>query len=384
MQQCTSCGAPFPSESNNCPACGTPVYEAGPFQETASAAPGAQTDRTKFAAPYRPGTFQEVSPVQPAPPATAPPSYFSGYTHPQGSTHPMYPSLQQPPLRPRSSLSRGMIIAIVLAALLIMFSGFGLIYYSTVYHPAQLRIQATSTAQTLQTQAARATALANAQTTGTAVAYANATSTAQAVATTNAQATATALQNVYTTDTRGTPSLNDSLAFNTGSGWDEDLAQGGGGCAFSNGAYHASLDPKGYYFPCIAQNTNFSDFVFQVQMSIIRGDGGGLVFRANSSVFKFYVLDIGHDGTYYIEASKDQTHSTEIGYGQSSAFKQNRGQSNLLTLIARGNNMYVYINKQYTGSVSDSTFTSGQIGFMVDSHSTSTEVAFTNARVWKI
>ena len=98
-----------------------------------------------------------------------------------------------------------------------MFSGFGLIYYSTVYHPNQLHVQATATVQTRQTEVAQTTVTANAQATGTAVAIANATATAQAQATAAAVATATALQNIYNSATQGSPVLNDSLSFNTGS-----------------------------------------------------------------------------------------------------------------------------------------------------------------------
>lgn len=454
MQQCTSCGSTLPPGANNCPACGAPTYNASAFQETASMAPGIQSDKppqqevyqpgffqeaasipsntqddkTRLPQPYPPGSFQESSLAQPAatpeytvqagphtppPPAASSgvnygqPAYPPGAPQPQptppqlppygqqqpyyansqqplyGMSQPGFPPVQQPPQR-KSTLSRGMIIGIIAAAVLIMLSGVGLIYYSSVYRPAQLHMQATSTAQTVRTQEAQATALAYAQATGTAVAYANATSTAQAVATANAVATATALQNIYTSATSGTPVLNDSLAFNTGSGWDENLAQGGGGCGFNSGAYHASLTPKGYYFTCIAHNTNFSNFAFQVQMQIVQGDAGGLVFRANSSTYKYYVLSIGRDGTYFVSASKDFSHSTEIGYGQSPAFKQNAGQTNLLTLVARGNNMYFFVNKQYAGSINDGAYKSGQIGLMVDNRTGSTDVAFKNAQVWKL
>ena len=392
------------------------VYQPGIFQESASLPPNMQNDKTRLPQPYPPGSFQESRSAQPAaipeytvqagphtplPPAASSganygqPAYPSGapqqqqpyYANSQqplyGMSQPGFPPLQQPPPR-KSTLSRGMIIGIVAAAALIMLSGVGLIYYSSVYRPAQLHMQATSTAQALGTQDAQATALANAHATGTAVAYANATSTAQAVATANTVATATALQDIYTSATKGTPVLNDSLAFNTGSGWDENQAQGGGGCGFNNGAYHASLTPKGYYFTCIAHNTNFSNFTFQVQMQIVQGDAGGLVFRANSSTYKYYILSIGRDGTYFVSESKDFSHSTEIGYGQSPAFKQNLGQTNLLTLVARGNNMYFFVNKQYAGSINDGAYKSGQIGLMVDNRSGSTDIAFKNAQVWKL
>ncbi|MFL5627656.1 MAG: hypothetical protein ACJ788_18925 [Ktedonobacteraceae bacterium] len=432
MQQCTSCGATLPPGANNCPACGAPTYDTGAFQETismgpnarpdksaqgevyapgsfqeaASIPPQAQADKMRLAGPYQPGSFQEAGSIQPAanpdqtvqagPRTAIPPSASSGANYgqsayPAPAQQPSYtvpqqgfpPFPQQPPPR-KSGLSRGMTIAIAAAVLLLILSGVGLIYYSTVYRPAQLHMQATSTAQTILTQEARATAQANARATGTAIAIANATSTAQAVATANALATATALQNIYVTATRGTPALTDSLTRNSGSGWDEDQAQGGGGCAFSNGAYHASLTPKGYYFTCMAQNTNFSNFAFQVQMNIVRGDAGGFVFRANNSASKFYILSIGRDGTYFIAVSKDASHNTQIGYGQSTVFKQNPGQSNLLTIVVRGNTMYFYVNKQFAGSINDGTYKSGQIGLIVDNRSTSTDVAYTNAQVWKL
>src|SRR5207247_40200 len=99
-------------------------------------------------------------------------------------------------------------------------------------------IHATATAQTQQTIVAQTTATAYTQATGTAVAISHATATAQAQVT----ATATALQNIYTSATKGSPILDDSLSFNTGSSWEEDQAQGGGGCGFTGGAYHASID----------------------------------------------------------------------------------------------------------------------------------------------
>jgi len=275
-------------------------------------------------------------------------------------------------------------ILLIVLALLIMFSGFGLIYYSTVYHPNQLHVQATATVQTRQTEVAQTTVTANAQATGTAVAIANATATAQAQATAAAVATATALQNIYNSATQGSPVLNDSLSFNTGSNWEEDQAQGGGGCAFTGGAYHASIDQKGFYFACAAQNTNFANFAYQVQMTITKGDAGGVFFRGNRSAFHFYLLSIGKDGTFDLFVSKDQNHSSDLNFGNSPAIKKGLGQTNLITVVVRGKNIYFYINKQYAGSVVDNTYTSGQIGVFVDAHSTATDVAFKHAQAWKL
>src|SRR5712692_2872416 len=252
--QCNSCGADIPVGARHCPSCGAPVFAPG----------SSQPDRTMPANAYIPGSFQETaSPaagLQPEQTFPANPAGFSstpasvpygqaGYPSPPVQQAPLYlgaqppslPYVMPPPVLPRrpqrrAGLSRGMTILLVILALLIMSSGFGLIYYSTVYHPNQLHMQATATSQTSQTMVARVTATANAQATGTAVAIVNATATAQAQATADVIATATALQNIYTEATRGTPALNESLSFNTGSNWDEDLAQGGGGCSFTGGA----------------------------------------------------------------------------------------------------------------------------------------------------
>ncbi|MEO8956642.1 MAG: family 16 glycoside hydrolase [Ktedonobacteraceae bacterium] len=296
---------------------------------------------------------------------------------------------QQPPsipptTRPGRGLSRGFMIVLVLLALLIILSGFGLIYYSTVYQPNQIHAQGTATAQTNQTRITQATATAHAQATGTAIAVVNATATANAVATAHVVGTATALQSIYTHATSGNPVLNEPLNGNTGSNWDVDQAQGGGGCGFNGGSYRASIYSKGFYFSCFAQNTNFSNFAFQVQMNITRGDSGGLIFRGNSATTKFYAFQVGQDGSYDLFASQDRTHSSDLLFSNSPTIKKNTGQTNLVTIIARGGNISFYINKRYTGSVSDGTFKSGQIGLFASDHTHPTDVTFSNLQIWNL
>ncbi len=436
--QCTSCGTPIPPGAYHCPLCGTPAYDPGVYQETVHSSPNHSIEPTHPVGSYSPGTFQGApsSQANPPPDGTVPANNFQSGMHstplPDSYIQPPYTPAQQPfppyeymqrqmytpaqqpapayaqnqqqqqiryvappptynqqppsiaPTRSGRRLSRGFMIVLVLVALLIMFSGFGLIYYSTVYQPKQLRAQGTATAQTMQTRITRATATAHAQVTRTAVAVANATATANAVATANVVATATALQSIYTHATSGNPALNESLSTNTGTNWDVDQAQGGGGCGFNGGSYRASIYSKGFYFSCFAQNTNFSNFAFQVQMNVTRGDSGGLIFRGNSSANKFYAFQVGQDGSYDLFASQDRTHSSDLLLGNSPTIKKNTGQTNLVTIIARGGNISFYINKQYTGSVSDGTFKSGQIGFFALDHTNPTDVTFSNLRIWQL
>lgn len=277
-----------------------------------------------------------------------------------------------------------MTVLLLVLALLMLLSGIGLVYYSLDFHPAQLRAYATATVQTIQTVQTHATATVNAQVTGTAVAYAHATATAQVRATAVAAATATALQTIYTQATSSNPALFDPLTGNDGNNWDEGNANGGGGCFFAGGSYHSSMPQKGFYLTCMAESSNVHNFAFQVQMTTLKGDGGGLVFRSSNSNFHAYRFRVGHDGLYALVATLDGQHSSVLKSGASSAINTNPNAPNLLTVIARGSNMYLYINKQYITNVSDGTYSSGQIGMFAEDATNPTEVAFSHAEVWNL
>lgn len=294
-----------------------------------------------------------------------------------------YSTFQQKQSRP-TSLSRGKTAILLLLALLMMFSGFGLIYYSTVVRPVQLRVDATQTVQSIVTSEVKATTLTNEHATSTARTLNNTLATAQAQATIIAVATVTAYHAIYTQATSGTPVLDDSLSTNSSSNWDEYSDGNGGGCQFNGGALHASILQKNYFVACFAQSTNFSNFAFQAQMTIIRGDEGGVIFRANNANSNFYYFRVGHDGYYALFLSKGNNLNTTLAEDVSSAIKTAPGQTNILTVIARGSNLYFFINKQFVASINDNTFTHGAIGVVAGDLSHPTDVAFTHAEVWQL
>ena len=395
MQHCTGCGTPLSPEMTICPRCGKFVSRIP--QPTGNS--GDETLPNSF------GAFQETMP----PPYNPPPSRNYPPQAPYASSNSpamvnydlrTYSPSQQPALNPthipntppissypvqgpgqsRAALSQKTLISLFVLAGLIMLSGFSLIFYAAIARPAQLRTQATATVQAIQTINANGTATARNQATATAQAYAKATATSQA----QAQATTTALQNIYNRATNGTPALASSLAFQTGSNWDIYDATGGGGCGFTGGALHASIAQKNFYVPCFAHATNFGNFALEVQMTILKGDEGGLIFRANDATSQFYIFRVGHDGTYTLLVSKDNTHNTPIAYDKSAAIKVGFGQTNLLTVIAQGSNFYLYINKQFIGSTNDGSYTTGEIGIFAGNNGNPTDVAFSNIHVWTL
>ncbi|MEO8970131.1 MAG: hypothetical protein ABI406_00855 [Ktedonobacteraceae bacterium] len=323
--QCSACGAEIPPATSVCQNCGLPV--------------------ARSESGY--GTFQKTQPR-------------------------------------RKSYSRGKTAILLLLALLMMFSGFGLIYYSTVVRPVQLRVEATQTVQSILTTDVKATTITSTHATGTAGAINNTLATAQAQATAVAVATVTVYHAIYTQATSGIPVLDDSLSTNSSSNWDEYSDGNGGGCQFSGAALHASILLKNYFVACFAQSTNFSNFAFQTQMTILKGDEGGVIFRANNANSNFYYFRVGHDGYYALFLSKGNNLNTTLAEDASPAIKTAPGQTNILTVIARGSNLYLFVNEQFVTSISDNTFTHGAIGVVAGDLSHPTEVAFTHAEIWQL
>ena len=289
-------------------------------------------------------------------------------------------------------------------ALLLIGGSLGLIvYYASAQYSktlsanaaaeAQLTAQARARAQsTEQANALSATAtgqvLATAQAGIEASATAQVEATASAIAATDlATATVTALESMYTQATSGTPALDDPLSDNTGNHkWDEGKGQTvNTGCAFTGGAYQASESQLGYFQPCFAEATHFSNFAYQVQMTITNGNlaQGGVLFRANSIAGQYYLFRIGIDGSYALELYNN-SQFTMLSSGFSSQITIGLNQSNELDVLANKNTLYLYVNKGFVASVTDTTLSSGQIGVVAIDNGTPIVAQFTNARVWNV
>src|SRR6266487_317278 len=186
-----------------------------------------------------------------------------------------------------------------------------------------------------------------------------------------ATATVTAQHNIYVQATSGTPTLDDPLINNSkGDNWD-----GGNACVFTGGAYHVKIGQKDTFLVCSARPT-LANFAYQVQMTILKGDGGGITFRtggANPFGYRFFLsLD------YF-----------DLNYGDknlasSAAIKANLNQTYLLTAIVRGGTISLYVDKQWVTTVEDNAASSGGIGLMAVDFNNEADVAFRNAQVWNL
>ncbi|HZU67979.1 MAG TPA: hypothetical protein VFA09_11945 [Ktedonobacteraceae bacterium] len=302
-------------------------------------------------------------------------------------------------IRKRQGISPGMMILIIVLATALIGGGLGLIIYAatTQYH-TQLTTQATAQAQS--TLSVQNTALAKTQVvvqaTNSALATAQAgilaTATAQAGATATAgaisnlgTATATALENLLSNDTTGNPMLTDALTDNTGGNrWDEGLTGNGNTGCFFNQDYHAREAQTNFLQPCYADATNFSNFVYEIQMTIDQGSQGGILFRANKSQGQFYLFRVGVDGSFTLEIYNNNTSVKMLSSGVSDAINAGYGQQNDVAVLADKNLLYLYVNQQLVTAATDSALSAGQIGVAAIDYGMPTEVEFSNAQVWKL
>jgi hypothetical protein len=314
----------------------------------------------------------------------APSAYPPPYTgYPQaGQQTPQLP----PPKKRRFSLTVTILLIVIV---LFLLGGSGLIYYVGVYRPQQIHANATATVNAQVTGTAQANAQATANALGTAMAQANSTATAQASATAAASATASALQAVLSQATSGTPALSDPLNAPSNNNWDQLSASNstaGGSCAYTGGAYHSNMPQKSFFQPCFAETPTYGNFAFQVQMTITQGDEGGILFRADPANSKFYLFRISQSGAYdlFLYVDNQGGHAKNLLSNSSTLIKTGQNQTNTITVVARGANIYFFINSQYLDGVSNGMFSSGKIGVFGESNTNPTDVAFSNAQVWQL
>jgi len=161
-----------------------------------------------------------------------------------------------------------------------------------------------------------------------------------------------------------------------------------GTCAFTGGAYHVIAIPQPGTGPqpgkgCGPNSSNFSDFASQVQMKIVKGYGGGIFFRDDGKGNGYYFL-IGQNGTYELGIYNNCNNCTfkPLRTSSSTAIITDLNQPNLVAVVASGSTIDLYVNTQKIDSVSDSSYSKGRIGVFASVGNGSTEVVFSNAKVW--
>jgi hypothetical protein len=268
----------------------------------------------------------------------------------------------------------GLVLLVVLASVgIFLFNGSR---FNT--NANNFNVVATTQARDATTFAAQGTLQAN-----------HTTATAQAIITATAIAQANASTTVVAQNPDPYPPYNWKLALldplkdnSKGYSWDVKPAQYGT-CSFINGAFHVVSPTSPNYHGCAAQNTNVSNLAYEVEISIISGNCGAIIFRANVSLHQYYYFRICQDGSYQFLLYTQTGYATKTFINDSSPYiHTGLGALNLIAVVAMSNTFTLYINHQLINSVQDSTYSQGQIGLVADNDNSPTEVAFSNAKVW--
>ncbi|HEY3994282.1 MAG TPA: hypothetical protein VGM01_15540 [Ktedonobacteraceae bacterium] len=304
------------------------------------------------------------------------------------------PTWPPPPrLRPSQGPPKWAKILAGSLATLLVFSGLGLLIYSTTDQYTQT-LNAPRTHATATVQAAlHATATGIRQVQQTAVPLQTANAQVFATATTQAgpaaTATAALAQGTQTSQemaallsraTEGTPTLDDPLSNNSqGNTWDVGYTDNNNsGCNFVNSSYQVLEAIQTMIRPCFADATKFGNFAYQVSLTFNSNCSGGIILRGDKNTGQYYLFLINANGSYSFEVYTSIQHFT-LASGSSTA-----GQANTLAVVADQGVFDLFINQRYVAEAIDGELSSGQVGVAVENTSVPASVNFSNAKAWKI
>jgi transcriptional regulator with XRE-family HTH domain len=182
---------------------------------------------------------------------------------------------------------------------------------------------------------------------------------------------------------KGTLMLNDALKDGSSpAAWHVQRWGPWSDCGFTRGVYRYETTTPAY---CLADETNFADFIYEIQMTIVQGDTGGITFRANDDRDEYYFFQLRIDGHYMFYSSGIQgQNQTLLGTGFSPFIKQGHNQSNVVAVKAIGKDFFFYVNLHPVSHFVDPSFKQGNIGVFagMESNANVSVVTYQNAKVW--
>src|SRR5258707_353114 len=161
-----------------------------------------------------------------------------------------------------------------------------------------------------------------------------------------------------------------------------------GFCLFQQGAYHASSNKTHVYTLCPAasQQPSTTDMTFEMQMQILHGDCGGLLFRGDFTQGYFYYFDVFFDGQHYFATYKNFALLQAIQLPHQATvlptLKADSQATITVGVVAQGSTLTFFLNGQQVDQITDTTYTGGQIALLCFAINHPTEIVFSKARLW--
>ncbi len=164
----------------------------------------------------------------------------------------------------------------------------------------------------------------------------------------------------------------ESFASQPSSDWSEDS-----NCFYGTGGYHIK---NGYF--CFAPAGNQTDVTITVDAKQLSGDTNlpyGIGFR-RPSAGKHYEFDIDSASAWVFYSCDPTTCTPIVDYTKNSAIHGGLNTKNTLSVTSKGSHFDFFVNGTKVGQADDSTYSSGELGLLVD---TNMECVFTNLTVTK-
>jgi eukaryotic-like serine/threonine-protein kinase len=185
----------------------------------------------------------------------------------------------------------------------------------------------------------------------------------------------------------GTLVMNDPMQDNSkGYGWSQFIRTNSTACHFTAGAYEIDT-PIHLAQVCYTNNSpQLSNFAFEAQMKIVKGDCGAIVFRVDRNNGNWYQFEVCRGSRYAVNLRTSKGgFKVLLDVEASPEIHIEQGQSNLLAVVAMGNIFTLYLNHQKIDSTADNTYSQGQFGvYAAGYYGDPTEVLFSNMKVWKL
>lgn len=361
MKRCQTCGNLSEDHATFCSSCG--AYFASLVSPVAASTVASPYDEPDEVIPFIDnrgrGSTQSIQEEQPAASSRSDVATLQGQSNSVHSESIQTASQVMPASKQANKGMTAVAAALlVVLAFVVMSGSIAGCYFVRVY-PAKLSDNATAVVQSILTAQAQGTAEANARLV--------------------ARFSTTTPETLYTQITAQKPVLDDPLSKQDSADWLETI-QSDGSCTFAQGTYQL-IAKQGALF-CLAVNTNFSDFAYQVKMTIEQGYGAGLIFRSDDLQNKGYIFIVDLDTSYFLEGYANNSFTT-LARGNSQYINTGTGQANIVAVIAFHNEIYLYVNGHFLMKVLNSTGTSGRLGVST-LFSGATVASFSDAEVWKL
>jgi len=161
-----------------------------------------------------------------------------------------------------------------------------------------------------------------------------------------------------------------------------------GYCGFQGNALHVVATASYYDFGC-GESIDVSNFVLEVQATVLKGSCAGIAFRlinAGNWPYQLYICRYSSYtfGRYDINAQGNWVPHI-LKQGIQPLIKPDLGATNTIGLVANGSTFTLYVNYHAITTITDATYkNAGPITLVAQSVASPTEATFTDLKIWQL